>query len=263
MSVINTLRERIESYDELTDIKLLRRVPVVIILNGRSFKKITSLLQKPFAPEFMELMCGTMIKLSQEIDGTIFSYTYNDSIVIIARNDQNYNTDAWFDNRVQKIVSASAAIATLEFNRLAKTNNIQLFGDPIFIARTFVVPNITEALNTLMAFQQSCYGSALGLTCFYELLKKYDIETVQQTIANRSPQEKIELLFSECGIDFNMLPLTFIRGVACYRAAKVINIGGDEKIKNKLIVDLKLPLFSKDREFLESIFRQGRDIIRI
>src|SRR5271170_4068863 len=105
----------------------------------------------------MELMCGTMIKLAQEIDGAVFLYSFNDEIIVISRNDQNNDTGAWYDNNVQKIVSVAASIATLEFNRLAGINDVQLFGAPVFLAKTFVVPNIVEAINVLVAKQQQCF----------------------------------------------------------------------------------------------------------
>lgn len=264
MSVINTLRERIDSFEELTNLKLLNKLPVIISLNGRSFKKVTSLLNKPFDSKFMDLMCGTMIKLSQEIDGTVFSYCYNDEIIIISRNDQTIDTEPYYGNSIQKIVSASAAIATFEFNRLAKINNVQLFGDPIFISKVFAVPTITEAINTLIMKQQNCFHSALSMACFYELLKKYDLYTVKQTLLGKSTStSKAEILFEACNIDFNSYPLTFKRGVSCYRAPKIINMGGDEKIKNSLIIDTEIPIFTKDQDFLRSIFRDGRDIFRV
>ncbi len=41
MAQINTLKERIKSYEDLTDYKLMPKVPVIIVLNGRSFRKCT------------------------------------------------------------------------------------------------------------------------------------------------------------------------------------------------------------------------------
>lgn len=263
MTVINTLRERIESYEEEADKKLLKKVPVVLIINGRSFKKITSLLVKPFSTEFMELMCATMIKLSHEIDGTTFSYTFNDEIVIVSRNDKNLETGAWYDNRIQKMVSAASSIATLEFNRMAGINKVQLFGDPVFTTKAFVVPNITEAINLLISKQQQAFHAALHLACFYELLKKkHDPDTVRQTLAEKSASGKIEILFEECNIDFNNYPLPFKRGVAAYRVPKVVQTADGEELKNKLIVDMELPLFVKEHNFLGTIFNTGHDIIR-
>lgn len=260
MSVINTLKERVEYYENLVNPGLLKKLPLIITLNGRSFKKVTSLLPKPFSSDFIELMCGTMIKLSQEIDGTVFAYSFNDEIVLVSRNDQSRETSAWYDNNVQKIVSATAAIATLEFNRLAKMNGVELFGDPVFTAKTFVVPNITEAINVLVAKQQQAFHTALYMACFYELVKNHSPDTVRQTLHEKSPQEKAELLFEQCGIDFNNYPLPFKRGMASYRIPKVIP--GVDQVKNKLSVDMEIPIFTRDHDFLGNIFNSGRDIFR-
>jgi tRNA(His) 5'-end guanylyltransferase len=258
MAAIHTLRERIEEYDLNSDYYLMRRVPVIIVLNGRSFKKITSLLTKPFSTEFMELMCGVVIKLMQEIDGSIFGYSFNDEIILVIRNDMNHNTEAYFDNRIQKIVSAAASIATLELNRLARSNNIELFGDPTFTAKTFTTPNITEAINTLIYFQQIAFHTAITNATFYELLKTHDIDSVRQTILEKSAQEKAEILFNECGIVFEKnYPLAFRRGVAVYRKEKKITFDGVEQIKKKLTIDVELPIFPKSQEFLGSIFNKG------
>ena len=262
MAALNTLKERIEEYSNSTNFKLLKRLPIIVTLNGRSFKKTTSLLDKPFCPIFAEAMCGVMIKLSQEIDGTIFAYSFNDEIVLIARNDQTLDTQPWYDNRIQKIVSVAASIATYEFNRIAKLNGMQIFGDPIFSASTFVVPNMMEAINLLIQKQNQAFHIALSMACFYELIKKHKPETVEQTLIEKSSQAKAEILFENCGIDINTLPQPFRRGFACYRAPKIINIDGDEKIKNKLTIDMELPIFAQDHEFLGTIFKSGRDIIR-
>lgn len=259
MSAISTLRERIESYEDLTDVKLLKKLPVIIVLNGRSFKKSTSLLEKPFSAQFMELMCATIIKLSQEIDGTNFVYSFNDEIIIVLRNDQGLNTEAWCNNKIQKIVSTSSSIATLEFNRIAKINNVQLFGDPIFIAHTFVVPNINEAINLLVSKQQQAFHISLYMACFYELLKKYDVETVKQTLIEKNASAKMDLLLEETGIEFNTYPIPFRRGIAAYRTPTLMS----DEIKHKLTINMDVPLFSKEHEFLTSIFKSGKDIVRL
>jgi tRNA(His) 5'-end guanylyltransferase len=261
--VITTLRERISDYEDITDLKLLTKLPIIIIVNGRSFRKLTAPLQKPFATHFLELMCGVMLKLCQEIDGSVFGYTFNDEIVIISRNDNSLDTNAWYDNRVQKIVSATSSIATLEFVRLAKTKDTNFFGDPIFTTKTFAVPSITEAINTLVLKQQQDYNTALYNTCFYELIKRYSVDAVNQTLMDKSLQAKIELLSDECGIDFSSIGSPFRKGVAAYRAPKIINTEAGDKIKNSLILDTALPVFVKDQAFLSNILNFGKGIVKI
>jgi tRNA(His) 5'-end guanylyltransferase len=261
MSSIKTLKERIETYEQTSDYRLLSTIPKVIVIDGKNTKKFSSLLNKPFSDQFLELMCATTIRLMSEIDGTILGYTYND-IIIIAANNNSFE-DQWYNGNIQKIVSASSSIATIEFNKLAKEREIELLGDALFTAQTYSIPNITELTNLFIGKQNAAFHSALYMACFHELLKrKHDPDTIRQTIMDKTAGAKAELLFDSTGIEFNNYPLHFVRGVGCYRAPKIMNIDGVDKIKHKLYIDMELPIFAKDQEFLRTIFRSGHDIFR-
>jgi tRNA(His) 5'-end guanylyltransferase len=208
-------------------------------------------------------MAGTMIKLCQEIDGAFFGYTFSDEIVIISRNDHSIEANQWCSGRIQKIASLSASLATLELSKLTKQRDLEIFGDAVFYAETFVVPNFTEAINTIVLKQQQAFYAAVSNACFYELAKNHNIETVRETISNKSIGEKLDILAEHCQINFDDYYAPFRRGAACYRAPQIIQSHGQEEIRNKLTVDMELPVFSKDRGFLETIFRGGRDILRV
>jgi tRNA(His) 5'-end guanylyltransferase len=257
---MSSLGDRIRTYEEVSDIKLINAIPKIIIINGRNFKKTTSLLEKPFSEHFLELICGTMIKLASEIEGTILVYSFSDKIILAINN--NVFEDQWYNGSIQKTASASAAIATYEFNRLATEKQIKLFGDPIFTSQVFNVPNITELCNSFVAFQQQAFHSTLTIAAFYELLKKYDLKVVQKMIVNKSASEKIEILMDKCNINYDSYPLPFKRGIASYRVPRVVQTADGEELKNKLIVDMELPLFVKEHDFLGRIFRTGHDLIR-
>lgn len=254
-----SLADRINSYQEISDYQLMKRLPVVIVLNGRSFSKISSLFDKPYSSEFMELMCSTVVKLCQEVEGVFFAYVYSDQIVIALRNDQTFSTEAWYNNKIQSIVSVASSLATLEFNRAATKKNIKLLGDAIFLGKVFSVPNSTELANTLIHMQQNCFHAALYQACFYELIKIYDANTAKKMISNKGPKEKAQLLSSECNINFNNYPTPFKRGIAAYRAPKFNPNNGE--IKNKFILNDELPLFTQDKEWLFSLVKSGTDVI--
>lgn len=249
--MLTTLRERVQSYQDISDNKLLPKLPVITIVNGRQFKKITSLLNKPFDISFFEMLTATSVKLMQEIDGSMFCYSFNDEIVIISRNDQTIDTQPYYDNRIQKISSATASIATYEFNRIAGIQGIGLFGDPIFVSKCFAVPHIGEAMNVLVAKQQQCFHTALYQCCFYNLAKTHNIEIVKDTLSKKTVEGKMELLLEDFGIDFNELPLTVRRGVGVYRAMS--DNGGVDKPRKKVKIDVGLPVFAKEQEFLADI----------
>jgi tRNA(His) 5'-end guanylyltransferase len=256
-----SLTDRINSYQDLSDYQLMKRLPIVIVLNGRSFSKLSSLVDKPFSPDFMELMIASMVKLCQEVDGVVFAFTFNDQIIVALRNDQTSTTEAWYNNKIQAMVSVSSSLATLEFNKVKDTKDIKLLGDAVFTAKAFVVPSIMELTNTIIHMQQSCFHTALSQACFYELLKRHPADTVKQMLAGKTPKEKSEILYEECKVDFNSYPLPFKRGVGAYRSPK-FNPKSKE-IKHKLIINDELPLFSHEKDWLFSIFKSGADILRL
>jgi tRNA(His) guanylyltransferase len=252
------LKDRISSYQEASDHKLLNRLPIIIYINGRSFSKNTSLLDKPYCSKFSECILSTTLRLCSEIDGALFAYQHNDEIVIVARNDQNPDTIPWFDNKIQKICSATASIATSHFSKCANAIDLNLTSEPAFVSQVFAVPNVAEAINTMVYKQQQNFHSSIQFACFYELLKKYDKNIIKEMLSGLSLDEKIDLLNQECEIDFNDYPMVFRRGAAAYKVPKV----SDGSMKNKWSINLELPIFTKDQSFLTNIFKNGCDIFR-
>ena len=53
------LVDRINTYISNTNYRLLNKVPVIISVNGRSFSKITTLLDKPYSNKFAEALTAT------------------------------------------------------------------------------------------------------------------------------------------------------------------------------------------------------------
>lgn len=256
------LKDRVDAYSEVSSFKLIGKLPIVTIVNGRSFAKLSTLLEKPFSNSLAQCLYSALVGLVQEIEGAVFGYTFNDELVVISRNDQTMETQPWYDNEIQKIASVTSSIATLQFNNYAATLDLNFMGDPIFYSQVFAVPNVTEAINVLVAKQQQAFQTAAQFACFYELLKKYDKNDIKEMLAGTTIDDKINLLQQECSIDFNEYPIAFRRGVACYRAPKVVVFEGKEAIKNKWVLNTDLPIFTKEHTFLGSIFKNGTDILR-
>ncbi len=254
---MESLQDRISTYEELADTKLPRKLPVITVLNGRNFRKTTSLLSKPYSEDYVKIMGETLIRLASEIDGTIFLYSFNDEIIIITRNDQHQETEPWYNNHIQKIISVSASLASVSFNSSAHKNNIKLLGEPIFIGKTFIVPNLSETINYLIYKQNQASQIAVSMACFYELLKQFKPEIVLQKLKNKSIDEKYDILFKECNVDLQTLPLSFWRGIAVYREIKLIKTNLNEDFKNKLCINTSLPFFSNDKNLIFDILNKN------
>jgi tRNA(His) guanylyltransferase len=253
------LKDRIEEYQSATNYKLLNRVPIIIILNGRGFAKTTQLLDKPYDNKFAECILSTTKRLCLEVEGAIFAYQHNDEIIVASRNDQNEGTQAWFGGSLQKICSATASIATMHFNDCAGTLKINLTGDPIFTSQVFMVPTLGEVSQVMVYAQQKNFYASIQSACLYGLLNKYDRNIIKEMLVGLSIDEKIDLLSQECGINFNeAYSSAFRRGVGCYKAPIVI----DGIMKNRWILNQDLPIFAKDQSLLSNVMRMGHDIFR-
>lgn len=131
MAVKGELDKRMkESYENVANTKLLKRTPVAIRIDGKSFHTFTRGFRRPFDAVFMGAMQQTMKYLCENIQGCVLGYTQSDEITLILADYKDLNTAAWFDYRVQKMCSVAASMATMKFNRVFA--EILLDINPIF-----------------------------------------------------------------------------------------------------------------------------------
>lgn len=254
---MDTLKERTNTYEEASNYVLTRKLPVAIVLNGRNFKKTTSILEKPYDPVFIQTISQTMIKLASEIEGACFLYSFNDEIVIICKNDQSIATEAWYNNNVQKMVSAASSIASISFYTSAVKNKLKLLGDPVFVGKTFVLPNLMETVNYLIAKQNECSNTAIAMLCFYELLKRHKPNSAIDILRELSTKEQYSLLVDDYELDLSNYPVSFWRGLACYRVQKEIETDFGNETRMKLSINDELKFFNKDQSFLLDILKKA------
>jgi len=112
------LGDRIKEYENVSNIKLMRKSYTILRLDGKAFHSYTKGLDKPFDMGFIDDMDETAKYLCQNIQGAKFGYVQSDEITILLTDFDNINTNAWFDNKVQKMCSVSASMATAKFNQL-------------------------------------------------------------------------------------------------------------------------------------------------
>lgn len=114
-----TLGDRMKNnYEVRTRQFLTRRTPTIIRLDGKAFHTYTKGLDRPFDEGLMQDMAETTRFLCQEIQGVKCGYTQSDEITLLLTDFDTFETQAWFDYQVQKIVSVAASIATAKFNQL-------------------------------------------------------------------------------------------------------------------------------------------------
>lgn len=118
----DSLGDRMKRYENVPKVRLVRRMPVIIRLDGKAFHTFTRGFVKPFDSVMMQTMSDTMMYLCKNIQGCVMGYTQSDEISLVLVDYQTITSDAWFDNSVEKMYSIAASMTTLAFNTAWRKN---------------------------------------------------------------------------------------------------------------------------------------------
>lgn len=157
----DNLGNRMKSnYEDKSRYKLIRRMPVIIRLDGKSFHTFTKYCEKPFDNDLSDAMTNTMLYLLHHIQGAKLGYQQSDEISILVTDYDDLQTDAWFDNNIQKISSISSSMATAYFNHFyTKTEKFAFFD-----SRCFNIPK--EEVNNYFIWRQKDWErNSLQMVC--------------------------------------------------------------------------------------------------
>lgn len=117
------LGQRMRSfYENIPKTKLMRRCPVIIRVDGRSFHQFTKGFKRPFDSILIKSMQETAKYLCENIQGCVLSYQQSDEISLVLVDYKNLNSSAFFDYEIQKLCSITASMATMAFNKIFSEN---------------------------------------------------------------------------------------------------------------------------------------------
>jgi tRNA(His) 5'-end guanylyltransferase len=257
MNKKDSLGDRMKNnYENRAKTYLVRRMPVIIRLDGKAFHTFTKGFKKPYDDIFHNVMNATMQYLCENIQGCKLGYTQSDEITLLLTDYDTLTTDAWFDNNVQKICSVSASMATMAFNKFFGHEYEDLncwisecqhtFDDEeymyavyrklnsaMFDARCFNIPK-EEVTNCFIWRQQDATRNAI------QMLGQCNFS--HRELHGKSCNDIQDMLITQKAINFNDMPTEFKRGVCCRR-----NPDG------KWMIDKEIPIFSQNREYIESV----------
>ena len=269
-----------ENYENRAKTYLVRRMPVIIRLDGKAFHTFTRGMKKPYDEIFHNTMNATMKYLCENIQGCKLGYTQSDEITLLLTDYDTLTTDAWFDNNVQKICSVSASMATMAFNKflrefsrdtLRRINNAftctieeadyaavlekAIEKGAMFDSRCFNIP-VEEVTNCFLWRQQDATRNAI------QMLGQCNFS--HKELHGKSCNDIQDMLMTQKGINFNDMPTEFKRGVCCIKnrivcepyGNRMLAAGADE---GQWVLDKEIPIFTQDREYVESCFRVGED----
>ncbi len=116
------LANRMKDYEKRNRYYLQKRLPVIMRLDSRAGHTFTQGFKRPFDEIFMKSMQETAKYLCENIQGCQCAYIQSDEITLLLVDYEKLNTDPWFDYRIDKLTSISAAMATLAFNKFFMEN---------------------------------------------------------------------------------------------------------------------------------------------
>ena len=262
-----SLGNRMKKYESISKNFLMRRTPVIVRLDGKAFHTFTRGFKKPFDEILIKTMQETMKYLCENIQGCVLGYTQSDEITLVLCDYQKLDTDAWFGYNVQKMVSVSASMATLIFNRQFEYNFHKWFeflmecedykkyfdsyrkaisSGALFDSRAFSVP-VNEVNNCLIWRQQDATRNSIQ-----SLAQSLYSHKELKGINTKKLQDK---MFTEKGVNWNDLPTAQKRGCCCIKTI-VQNPNGDSKkstcLRTKWIIDNEIPIFSQEPNYVNS-----------
>ena len=141
------LDDRMKEYERVSSPRLLRRMPVIIRIDGRSFHTFTRKAVKPFDKKIIQSMVESALDVSRDAQGFKMGYVQSDEASFLLTDYDSFETEAWFGNKLNKLVSISASIMTASFNRSYFDGDFSLAQKLAhFDSRAFNVPE-NEVVN--------------------------------------------------------------------------------------------------------------------
>ena len=289
MPVHDDLGTRMKTfYEEIPKSKLMRRTPVAIRVDGRSFHTFTRGFNVPFDDILIKTMQETMKYLCENIQGCVLGYTQSDEITLILVDYKKLTSSAWFDYEVQKICSIAASMATMAFNK-AFSNNVDDFeqyyateheingwyreGTPEYE----MCQIYTKAVNKGAMFDARCFNipkeEVTNLIYWRQLdASRNSIQMVGQAnfshkeLQNKSCNDIQDMLMTQKSINWNDLPAYQKRGSCCVKKEienKSIEYNGEVRAieyRTEWVIDTEIPIFKGEgREYIDKLIHVGED----
>ena len=226
-----------KGYENITRNHLISRMPVILRLDGKAFHTFCKKFAKPYDEIMAHSMQATMQYLCEHIQGCVLGYTQSDEITLVLVDYQNLNTDSWFDNNIQKMVSVAASMATWKFvdamghfMYLSNQNNPSVYEAAMskgvaFDCRAFNIPK-EDLLNCVLWRIKDCVRNSkqgLGQAHFSH-----------KELHGKNTEEVVTMVKEKTGILWNNLPISQKYGVFCTR-----NVENKFVIKEKEIETYK------------------------
>lgn len=265
----DSLGDRMKSYEGISRIYLTKRVPVIIRIDGKAFHSFTKGFRRPFDEILIKAMQETAKYLCKNIMGCKIAYTQSDEISLLLEDYERVETQPWFENNLQKIVSVSASMATMAFNRAFADavnerysyytginadewtgsteefdklfdNYFAKIGTAMFDSRVFILPK-EEVCNYFIWRQQDATRNSIQMVA-QSLFSHRQLQ-------NKNCDQLQEMMFQEHNINWNDYPTVYKRGSCVTKEQYTEN----DVTRSRWVVDTNIPIFTQDRNYIDRL----------
>ncbi len=239
----DSLGDRMKTYETVSKNFLVRRMPVIIRLDGKAFHTYTKKLLKqldpnkedaPYNTQLHNIMVETMMFLCNNIQNVKFGYTQSDEISLLLIDYEKLTTEQWFKGNIQKMASVSASLATGYFNYLVQS--LSLVDEDVklplafFDSRVYNIPK-EEVANYMLWRQKDATRNSIQMFGHFHFGHK--------KLHKKSNKDILDLLIEEKHINWNSEHTWKKRGTVI------------RKDDNSFVLDEQIPIFSTDRDYIE------------
>ena len=197
---------------------------MVIRVDGKAFHTFTRDLVKPFSVQFQLCMMDVARNLCKEIQSAVCAYVQSDEISILLHPYKRLESQPWYSNNLQKMVSVTAGMASAHFT--------QGWGKVVvFDGRAFVLPE-EEVVNYFIWRQQDAERNSISMVA-------QSLYMPRELHGKKFADLKEMLLAKEW--DWDSLPALQKRGVC------VIKSGGEWH------TDKDIPRFAESWDYIRSL----------
>jgi len=206
-------------------------MPIIIRVDGRAFHTYT----RPLKDRFNEFVTAAMnlsaFTLFKEIQGAQLAYVQSDEISLLVHGYKRFNSESWYDNQLQKMVSVAAGIASATFTSQSQ----YIFNEckpAVFDARAFIVPE-ADVCNYFLWRQQDAVRNSVQMLA--RSLRSHK-ECTGLNVGD------LKEMCKDANSPWEELPTRLQRGL-CVKRDKTGTICYDHCI----------PLFNEDRDYVNNL----------
>lgn len=262
----DALGSRMKTYEAVPKTFLTIGIPKIVRLDMRAGHTFCRGFKKPFDDVFSYCMTQATKALCQEVPGVVMGYTQSDEISLVLNDETTKGTfQCFFDGNLEKIVSLTASICTIAFNKayievvtnMPEGEDKELYSKNLwkaqFDSRVFGLPTITEVHNYILWIQLDATRNSIQMA-------GHSVFTDSE-LHLKNTSDIQDMLMLQKGINWNDYPVKYKRGLVVVKQQyiKEVKLPNGEiipNVKRKRWVEAEIPILTKDTEYIKKIFKK-------